>query len=320
MRRFSLIVLVAILFGAPMKVHSQEQAGGGRVVIKVAVLNISAQAGIEENIAVLINEAFLAEIRKRPELNVIGMAEIKTMLGYEEQKQTVGCTDDSCVIEIGGALGVDRLVTGVLGRLGNSFLINVKLLNIRDATVEKQVSHRIKAESEEALLDALPEIAEELFGKSSERGKEGHIVKTEKREEKVEKVGAEKEMESELIEEEGGGASIWAWIIGGAGAAALGAGAGFGFFALKMKEKGEKLVEESKTERIEAVEVIDRQNDVNTNAKIAHICFIAGGALAATSAVLFILTSGSEGGGASSFRLTPAIAPEVATVNITVNY
>jgi len=43
------------------------------------------------------------------------------MLGFEQKKQLSGCTDTSCMVAIGGALGVDKIVTGTVGKLGESY-------------------------------------------------------------------------------------------------------------------------------------------------------------------------------------------------------
>ena len=44
------------------------------------------------------------------------------------------CTSDtSCLVEIGGALGVDYLVSGSVGKLGDAFVIILKLMDVHEA-------------------------------------------------------------------------------------------------------------------------------------------------------------------------------------------
>ena len=64
--------------------------------------------------------------------------------------------------EIGGALGVDRLVIGQIGKLGSSYIVTLKLMDIRDAKVEKRVSKTVLA-NEDKLIPLVKYLANELF-------------------------------------------------------------------------------------------------------------------------------------------------------------
>ena len=66
------------------------------------------------------------------EARVMGSKEVDAMLGFEQKKQMAGCTDTSCMVAIGGALGVDKILMGSIGKLGNSYTLNLKLINIKD--------------------------------------------------------------------------------------------------------------------------------------------------------------------------------------------
>ena len=52
-----------------------------------------------------ISDLVLHELGDRPDLAVIGQGEIRDMLELEAQRQLVGCTDESCLAELVGALG-----------------------------------------------------------------------------------------------------------------------------------------------------------------------------------------------------------------------
>jgi hypothetical protein len=51
---------------------------------------------------------------------VITSDAIRAMLAFEKQRQMLGCTDADCLAEVGGALGVDYLVSGKVSRLAAS--------------------------------------------------------------------------------------------------------------------------------------------------------------------------------------------------------
>jgi len=112
----------------------------GKAGTKVAVLDLGAHgvaAGLGDNLTQLLS----LELKRFEGLGVISRDEIQAMLRFESDKQVLSCSDDvSCLIEIGGALGVDFLVAGSVGRLGEAWVLVLKLMDIGKATVVSRVS------------------------------------------------------------------------------------------------------------------------------------------------------------------------------------
>jgi hypothetical protein len=68
--------------------------------------------------------------------------------------------------EIGGALGADRVVRGSLGRVGGSLVVNLSALDPKRAVAAASVSERLRSGGDEALLDALPAMADALLAEA----------------------------------------------------------------------------------------------------------------------------------------------------------
>lgn len=64
---------------------------------------------------------------------VVSAQDIANTLGLERQKQLMGCSDSSCSAEIAGALGVDGIVTGNVAKVGDSVIVNVRVISAKDA-------------------------------------------------------------------------------------------------------------------------------------------------------------------------------------------
>ena len=134
---------------------------------KVAVMSVEPGEGVPDKTASAITEAVIAEVRRQPNLQVVTPQEISTLLGFERQKQLLGCKEDtSCMAEIGSALGVDRLVMGSLAKLGASWLVHLKLIDATRGSAVGQSDRRLKDKSIDDVLDALPPMVVELFGKA----------------------------------------------------------------------------------------------------------------------------------------------------------
>ena len=91
---------------------------------------------------------------------MLGGSELRAMLDLEQQKTALGCNDTSCLAELGGSLGVPFLVVPTIGKLGGSYLLNIKLFDVDES--EPLWRDRRQVDSEVGLLPAMKELAEAL--------------------------------------------------------------------------------------------------------------------------------------------------------------
>lgn len=150
-----LMVLLSPLNVSPLNAATKMDA--------VAVLNIQA-TGIDPDLIPTLTEVLSVEIAELGIVKVIAGRDIEAMLGFEKQKDVVGCTDAACLAEIGGALGVDRVVAGHIGKVGSTFVVNIKLINIRAAETEGRVYETVRGEVD-ALIDSIRDSVHKLFAK-----------------------------------------------------------------------------------------------------------------------------------------------------------
>lgn len=68
-----------------------------------------------------LSEAVAVAVANTGVFRVISSQDIQTLIGFERQKQLMGCADDgsSCLAELVDAMGIDLLVTGSLTKLGD---------------------------------------------------------------------------------------------------------------------------------------------------------------------------------------------------------
>jgi hypothetical protein len=67
-------------------------------------------------------------------LEVMTSSALATLLGMERQRQLLGCAGESasCSAELAGALGVEGILTGSIGRFGETLQVNLKVVAARD--------------------------------------------------------------------------------------------------------------------------------------------------------------------------------------------
>jgi hypothetical protein len=83
---------------------------------RVAVIDLVAN-GASRELASAAAGVVATELDRLGAFKVITSDAIRDMLAFEKQRQMLGCTDQGCLSEIGGALGADYLVSGKVSRL-----------------------------------------------------------------------------------------------------------------------------------------------------------------------------------------------------------
>ena len=153
MIRFLLAVLVAL----------PAAAGAAPARSKLAVMDLKGVQGVSEGTASILTAIVVADAA-RAGYDVISQADIAAMIGFEKQKQMLGCTDQaSCLAEIGGALGVDYVVSGQVGQIGSRYHLSLQLLESRKAKVLAR-SARFSDKDEDALASAAQATLADLLG------------------------------------------------------------------------------------------------------------------------------------------------------------
>ncbi len=111
---------------------------------KAAVMDLDAYDARKE-LAANLTQLLSIELRKTDRLDVISRREVQAMLSFEVQKQTLACQEDfECLAEIGGALGADFLVMGGIGRLEETFVLHLKLIDAANSKVLSRVSETFR--------------------------------------------------------------------------------------------------------------------------------------------------------------------------------
>ena len=130
---------------------------------KVGALPLTAGAGVDVKTAAALSEATAGALAKVPGVEVITQAQMKALLDHEAQKQLAGCADDSCLAQIGSALGVNDLVTGSVSKVGKSWLVALRKVEVSTGG-SRLADRRLKNGTVDDVLDALPALVSELYG------------------------------------------------------------------------------------------------------------------------------------------------------------
>ena len=119
--------------------------------------------GIAPEVAANLTQVLAVALKSIDGTSVVSRDDIAAMLQLEASKVGVDCSDESCLAEIGGALGVDKLVVGNVGKLSERFVVSLKLLDVREAQVDQRLTESFVG-LEDQLLPAVRQAATNLLG------------------------------------------------------------------------------------------------------------------------------------------------------------
>ena len=162
----TLLFLSGPAFGGPKE---------GKGKTRIAILELKSERGLDQGLVKLLNELLLTEFGRSGEYEVIGGSDLASLLQLEEKKQMMDCDDIGCLSELGGALGVDKLAAANIGKIGSYYLVNVKIINVREAKVERRVSYKVQG-IEDKLIRAISASVKELMTGKAAPDLTGDIV------------------------------------------------------------------------------------------------------------------------------------------------
>jgi hypothetical protein len=128
--------------------------------MKLVVLNLVAERGVDDGVVRLLNELLLTQFTKTDRFDVVGGSDVQAIMSAEAQKQLLsGCSDSACLAELGGALGADYLAVSSLGKIGDYYLLNVKILNTKSGEVVKRWSEQVEGLENKLMLAVRKSVA-----------------------------------------------------------------------------------------------------------------------------------------------------------------
>ncbi len=117
----------------------------------VAILDFEGR-GISQMEAQTLTDRFTSELAGTNAMILVERNQMNEILD-EQGFQQSGCTSAECAAEVGALLGVQHMVAGSFGKLGNSYTIDAKMFSVESGQTEKTVSATYKGEIDGLLTE-----------------------------------------------------------------------------------------------------------------------------------------------------------------------
>lgn len=136
------------------------QAAPQRRSVAVAPL---ASTTLTRGEADLLGEALSTALQKRSGVRMMERSQMDRILQEQGFQNSGACDKSDCAIQIGRILGIDQIVVGSVGKLGGSYLLNARLVDVGTGEILGSTSRTAPARIEK-VIDELPKAADDLFG------------------------------------------------------------------------------------------------------------------------------------------------------------
>lgn len=132
---------------------------------KIAVLPFDVQKGVDPSLGKTLAGALLGEVRKQRgrDVNLMAPADVVQALPAPLRGRLKRCEMAACKAQMAQAVSADQALGGNLGLLGNTWVLNVALLESKDGAQVAQWTGKAPEKQMDKLLDQLPEAVKALF-------------------------------------------------------------------------------------------------------------------------------------------------------------
>ena len=131
--------------------------------MSIAVMDLEPQ-GVDSSIARTLSEIMRTELLNTGRFKVLERAQMDRIIAEMKLQQT-GLTDTENAAQLGKLLNVEKLIIGSVGRMGNTYQLNVRLVDVLKAVTELAERTECPAKEEKlpaTITDLINQIAQKI--------------------------------------------------------------------------------------------------------------------------------------------------------------
>lgn len=131
---------------------------------KMAVMDLKAKYGVKEGLAEGLSVVIRDTIQGMGDYEVLSKDDVEVIAKRTAIRQSLGCDDTKCLIDIGKSLGTKYMVAGAISKFGDTYIISLRLLNTmgEDTGVKRRINRDCKC-VEDLLIETAKVTARQLL-------------------------------------------------------------------------------------------------------------------------------------------------------------
>ncbi len=129
----------------------------------LAVLDFQTTGGISQSEASTLANRFRGILVNTKKFDVIERDKMNDLLKQQNFNVSDNCNSAECAVQIGQLLGVEQMIAGDIGKLGSTWTIDLRLLEVETGRIASTKSQDFKGEID-GMLEVMKFIANEFAG------------------------------------------------------------------------------------------------------------------------------------------------------------
>ena len=128
----------------------------------LAILDFEG-VGVSEQDAQILTTRLGTYLVQTSLYRVIEREEVQQIL-VEQDFQLTGCTTNECAVEIGQLVGARQMLAGTFGKLGSTYTIDMRIIDVETGSILRTTSFDIRGEIDRVLSEGLTEAVRRIIG------------------------------------------------------------------------------------------------------------------------------------------------------------
>jgi len=121
--------------------------------------------GISQQEAQLLTNRLRTLLVQTDNYNIIERGQMEQIF-QEQNFQLSSCTSQECAVEIGQILGAQQIMTGSIGKIGETFTVDLRIIDVATSEILRTASYDIRGEIDLMLTEGMVEVARRISGES----------------------------------------------------------------------------------------------------------------------------------------------------------
>jgi len=130
----------------------------------LAVLDLDGTANLTMEETKTISDRLESEIQGTGTASLLERRKMQEILSEQGFQQSGVCDASNCQVQVGQLLGVDQVITGSVGKVGNVYTLNVKLIDVQTGAILRSHVVDVDGDLSKLLVYGCKESARGLLG------------------------------------------------------------------------------------------------------------------------------------------------------------
>lgn len=168
--RWAMVVCYSVFFLACLVKPVRSQGSDGRP--SLAILDFQSSGEVSSGESSTLTNRFRGLLVNTQAFTVLEREEMAEILKEQDFVLTDACNTQECVVEVGQLLGAQRIIAGHIGKIGQTYTMDVRMIDVSSGKILTTQSADYKG-TPDGLLTIMQGIADALAGSARPKTSKG---------------------------------------------------------------------------------------------------------------------------------------------------